>query len=71
MKKVIGIISLLLSVTLATANPIDFDKAFKESAKIEKQIKRTSFPKRTYLIFNTSFEGGRHQRRIDKIPVQG
>lgn len=44
MKKVIGIISLLLSVTLATANPIDFDKAFKESAKIEKQIKRTSFP---------------------------
>ena len=48
MKKVIGIISLLLSVTLATANPIDFDKAFKESAKIEKQIKRTSFPK-TYL----------------------
>lgn len=35
MKKVIGIISLLLSVTLATANPIDFDKAFKESAKIE------------------------------------
>ena len=38
MKKVIGIISLLLSVTLATANPIDFDKAFKESAKIEKQI---------------------------------
>ena len=50
MKKVIGIISLLLSVTLATANPIDFDKAFKESAKIEKQIKRTSFPKRTYLI---------------------
>lgn len=44
MKKVIGIISLLLSVTLATANPIDFDKAFKESAKIEKQIKRTSSP---------------------------
>lgn len=48
MKKVIGIISLLLSVTLATANPIDFDKAFKESANIEKQIKRTSFPDRTY-----------------------
>ena len=48
MKKVIGIISLLLSVTLATANPIDFDKAFKESANIEKQIKRTSFPDRTH-----------------------
>jgi hypothetical protein len=44
MKKVIGFISLLLSITLAMANPIDFDKAFKESAKIEKQIKKTSFP---------------------------
>ena len=40
MKKVLGIISLLLSTTLATANSIDFDKAFKESAKIEKQIKK-------------------------------
>ena len=50
MKKVLGIISLLLSTTLATANSIDFDKAFKESAKIEKQIKKTSFPKQTYLI---------------------
>lgn len=35
MKKAIGFISLLLSITLAMANPIDFDKAFKESAKIE------------------------------------
>lgn len=43
MKKVLGIISLLLSATLATANSIDFDKAFKESTKIEKQIKKTSF----------------------------
>lgn len=50
MKKVFGMLSLLLSATLALANPIDFDKAFKESAKIEKQIKRTSFPRRTYLI---------------------
>lgn len=50
MKKVLGIISLLLSATLATANSIDFDKAFKESTKIEKQIKKTSFPKQTYLI---------------------
>lgn len=50
MKKVLGILSLLLSATLAIANPIDFDKAFKESTKIEKQIKKTSFPKRTYLI---------------------
>ena len=49
MKKVLGIISLLLSATLATANSIDFDKAFKESTKIEKQIKKTSFPKQTYL----------------------
>ena len=50
MKRVLGFLSLLLSVAMATANPIDFDKAFKESARIEKQIKKTSFPKRTYLI---------------------
>lgn len=50
MKKVFGLLSLILSATLATANPIDFDKAFKESAKIEKQIKKTSFPKNTYPI---------------------
>lgn len=50
MKKVFGLLSLLLSATLAIANPIDFDKAFKESATIEKQIKKTSFPNRTYLI---------------------
>ena len=49
MKKVLGIISLLLSATLATANSIDFDKAFKESTKIEKQIKKTSFHKRISL----------------------
>ena len=42
MKKVLGIISLLLSATLATANSIDFDKAFKESTKIEKPNKRIS-----------------------------
>lgn len=64
MKKVIGIISLLLSVTLATANPIDFDKAFKESANIEKQIKRTSFPDHTYLI--TDF-GAKPIRRMNLV----
>lgn len=35
---------------MAIAHPIDFDKAFKESAQIEKQIKKTSFPERTYFI---------------------
>ena len=50
MKRVLGVLSLLLSVAMASANPIDFDKAFKESTKIEKQIKKTSFPKRKYLI---------------------
>lgn len=40
MKKVLGIISLLLSTTLATANSIDFDKAFKESAKIENKSRK-------------------------------
>ena len=48
MKRVLGFLSLLLSVAMATANPIDFDKAFKESARIEKQIKKTSFPKRMF-----------------------
>lgn len=50
MKKVFGLLSLFLSAVLAAANPTDIDKAFKESVKIEKQIKKTSFPKRTYLI---------------------
>lgn len=50
MKKVFGLLSLFLSAVLVAANPTDIDKAFKESAKIEKQIKKTSFPKRTYLI---------------------
>ena len=68
MKKVLGIISLLLSTTLATANSIDFDKAFKESAKIEKQIKKTSFPKQTYLItdFGAKPDTRSEERRVGK-----
>ena len=50
MKRALSILSLLLLTIVATANPIDFDKAFKESSRIEKQIKKTSFPKQTYLI---------------------
>lgn len=50
MKKVLGIICLLVAALSVKANPIDFDKAFKESAKIEKQIKKTSFPKRSFKI---------------------
>lgn len=50
MKKVLGILILFLSSNLAIANPIDFDQAFAESIKIEKQIKKTSFPNRSYLI---------------------
>ena len=50
MKKRFSFLSLLLVTAIAFANPIDFDKAFKESAKIEKQIKKTSFPKQTYNI---------------------
>lgn len=48
MKKVIGIALLLLTAVFVSASPID--KAWKESAKIEKQIKKTSFPKRTFNI---------------------
>lgn len=50
MKKVFGIICLLISALFANAHPVDFEKAFKESAKIEKQIKKTTFPKRTFKI---------------------
>ena len=50
--KKLGVTSLMvfLCISLFASEPIDFDKAFKESARIEKQIKRTSFPKRTFLI---------------------
>ena len=50
MKQAIGVFTLLLAALCARASNIDFDKAFKESAKIEKQIKRTSFAKRTFYI---------------------
>ncbi len=50
MKKLLGIVSLLVPLTAAADEGIDFDKAFKESRKIEKQIKQTSFPKQAYLI---------------------
>lgn len=39
-----------LSVFVATVHANPIDDAFKESRKIEKQIKKTSFPKRTYNI---------------------
>lgn len=51
MRRTIYLLLILLFVAEVTyANTVDFDKAFKESARIEKQIKRTSFPKRTFLI---------------------
>ena len=50
MKQAIGVFTLLLVALCARASNIDFDKAFKESTKIEKQIKRTSFAKRTFYI---------------------
>lgn len=50
MKKVFAPFLLLCLTILAHANPIDFDKAFKESARIEKQIKKTSFPKQKFNI---------------------
>lgn len=50
MKKLFGITLLLFIATIGYANPIDFDTAFKECAQIEKQIKKTVFPKRTFNI---------------------
>ena len=51
MRRTINLLLMLLFFFFLTfANTVDFDKVFKESARIEKQIKRTSFPKRTFLI---------------------
>ena len=38
MKRIFGFLSLLLTAAITSANPIDFDKAFKESKKIENHI---------------------------------
>ena len=63
MRRTINLLLMLLLVAEVTfANTVDFDKAFKESARIEKQIKRTSFPKRTFLI--TDFGAKRMMRLI-------
>ena len=63
MRRTINLLLMLLFVAEVTfANTVDFDKAFKESARIEKQIKRTSFPKRTFLI--TDFGAKRMMRLI-------
>ncbi len=51
MKKVFCLLSLLLAASFSFANnPMDIDKAFKESKKIEKQIKKTRFPNKVYNI---------------------
>lgn len=50
-RKTINFLLMLLLMAGATnANTVNFNKVFQESARIEKQIKRTSFPKRTFLI---------------------
>ena len=49
-KKLLCFVALILSASWAIGGNTDFDKAFKESKKIEKQIKRTSFPKQTFVI---------------------
>lgn len=56
MRKVFGIISLLLVAIFVNADPID--KAWEESAKIEKQIKKTSFPQRTFVITDFGAKAG-------------
>ncbi|WP_455592598.1 glycoside hydrolase family 28 protein [Bacteroides sp.] len=50
MRKLFGMTLLLFMSAVAYANPIDFDKAFKKCAQIEKQIKKTAFPKQTFNI---------------------
>lgn len=48
MKRTFGLVCLIAVVYSAYAS--SFEKAWKESIQIEKQIKRTSFPKQTYHI---------------------
>lgn len=48
MKKIIAL--TLISILSGQLWADDIDKAFQESRKIEKQIKKTSFPNRTYVI---------------------
>lgn len=48
MKKLISLLCLCLTAVFVQAQSID--QVWKESKKIEKQIKRTSFPKRTFNI---------------------
>ena len=49
-KELLCFVALILSASWAIGGNTDFDKAFKESKRIEKQIKRTSFPKQTFVI---------------------
>ena len=49
-KRVLCLVALMLSASWAICGNTDFDKVFKESKKIEKQIKRTSFAKQTFVI---------------------
>lgn len=46
----IALTALLLPASLTAGEPLDMDKAFEASAEIEAQIKKTSFPDRTYTI---------------------
>ncbi|MBE6287831.1 MAG: glycoside hydrolase family 28 protein [Mediterranea massiliensis] len=50
MKRLSATFYFLVVCTMIMAQTIDFDKAFKESKKIEKAIKQTKFPDRTFLI---------------------
>ncbi|MCC8188219.1 MAG: glycoside hydrolase family 28 protein [Bacteroides sp.] len=50
MKRLLTSTILLLFALLIWADPIDMDKAFEESARIEASIKRTHFPDRIFNI---------------------
>lgn len=50
MKKVSGLLTLLLTIIVFNVHASDPKNAWKEMTRIEKQIKRTSFPKRTFNI---------------------
>ncbi len=60
MRRTINLLLMLLLVSEVTsANTVDFDKVFKESARIEKQIKTNILSrKRTFLITDFGAKNG-------------
>lgn len=56
----IALLCILLFTTSLQIKAVDFDKAFKESKRIEKEIKRTNFAKREFNILDFGAKPDQH-----------